>query len=187
MKGLHDKYGSAIRFSPDELSYTDPQAWKDICGHQKGRLENPKAPGFQYVSFWPDIPWDDLKMQAIDLSSSLETQNGKDGSKSKQSIDLASLTHAAALPSMMVADTADHVRVRRLFSPAFSDRALKQQQPLFSRYAELLISKLLAVDGQPVDMTIMFNLTTFDIMAEFAFGESLGLLENSRYTSWYVL
>ena len=49
MKGLHEKYGPVIRFSPGELSYTDPQAWKDICGHDKGNPENPKAPEAQYV------------------------------------------------------------------------------------------------------------------------------------------
>lgn len=43
MKGLHEKYGHVIRFSPHELSYTEPQAWKDICGHEKGRTENYKA------------------------------------------------------------------------------------------------------------------------------------------------
>lgn len=103
--------------------------------------------------------------------------------------DLASLTMStfAALPSMLVAGTAEHARVRRLFSPAFSDRALKQQQSLFSRYADLLSTNLLVAGGQPVDMTKMFNLATFDIMAEYAFGEPLGLLQNNRYTPWYVL
>lgn len=49
MKKLHDKYGTVIRSSPDELSYTDGQAWKDICAYQKGRPENLKTPSFQYV------------------------------------------------------------------------------------------------------------------------------------------
>lgn len=78
----------------------------------------------------------------------------------------------------------DHSRIRRLFSPAFSDRALKQQESLFQQYTDMLMSKLLAVGGRPIDMTIMFNLTTFDIMAELTFGESLHLLEDSKYTSW---
>lgn len=78
----------------------------------------------------------------------------------------------------------EHSRVRRLFSPAFSDRALKQQESLFQQYTDLLMTKLLAIGGRPVDMTIMFNLTTFDIMAELAFGEPLHLLEDSKYTTW---
>lgn len=47
MLALHEKYGSVVRFCPDELSYTDAQAWKDIYGYVKGRSENSKAPGFQ--------------------------------------------------------------------------------------------------------------------------------------------
>lgn len=78
----------------------------------------------------------------------------------------------------------DHSRVRRLFSPAFSDRALKQQEPLFKQYTDLLMTKLYAIGDRPVDMTTMFNFTTFDIMAELAFGEPLHLLENSKYTTW---
>lgn len=74
--------------------------------------------------------------------------------------------------------------MRRLFSPAFSDRALKQQEPLFSRYADLLGSRVRAARGEPVNVTLLFNLVTFDTMAEFAFGEALGLLEGSKYTAW---
>lgn len=86
---------------------------------------------------------------------------------------------------MMVAETtAAHARARRLFSPGFSDRALKQQEPLFRKYTELMMTKLRDLNGQPVDLTIMNNLATFDIMAELTFGEPLGLLENSNYTDW---
>lgn len=47
MQRLHTKYGPVVRFSPNELSYTDSQAWKDICGYEKGRSENLKAPEAQ--------------------------------------------------------------------------------------------------------------------------------------------
>lgn len=47
MKGLHSRYGPIVRFSPNELSYTDPQAWKDICDHRKGMTECLKAPEAQ--------------------------------------------------------------------------------------------------------------------------------------------
>lgn len=48
MKKLHDKYGDVLRFSPNELSYTDAQAWKEIYGLQKGRPENYKASHLKY-------------------------------------------------------------------------------------------------------------------------------------------
>lgn len=47
MLKLHEKYGPVVRISPNELSYTDAQAWKDIYGYQKGRDENAKPTDFQ--------------------------------------------------------------------------------------------------------------------------------------------
>lgn len=85
---------------------------------------------------------------------------------------------------MIVAGTDDHTRVRRLFSPGFSDRALKKQEPLFRKYVDLLMSKLFQRGGEPVDLVKMLNLTTFDLMAELSFGEPLGLLESGKYSAW---
>lgn len=79
-----------------------------------------------------------------------------------------------------------HRRLRRIFAPAFSDRALKSQEPLFQRHVDMLISKLAeATEGdKPVNMLDMFQFTTFDIMGDLTFGQPLGLLENGRYSDW---
>lgn len=59
----------------------------------------------------------------------------------------------------------DHSRQRRLFSNAFSDRALKKQEPLFLTYVNQLCDKLRTQlsDGsaQKVNMIDMLNWTTF--------------------------
>ena len=55
MHRLHDKYGPVVIFSPDELSYTDVRAWKDIYGYEKGRSENLKAAEFQYVALYTSL------------------------------------------------------------------------------------------------------------------------------------
>lgn len=85
---------------------------------------------------------------------------------------------------MLMVDTADHTRIRRLFAPVFSERYLKQQEPLFRKHIDLLITKLREADRQPVDMAQMFNLATFDIISDLALGSSLGLLESKEYSSW---
>ena len=36
-KLLHDKYGSVVRVSPNELAFNSAQAWEDIYGHRQGR------------------------------------------------------------------------------------------------------------------------------------------------------
>ncbi|KAI0414198.1 cytochrome P450 [Xylaria grammica] len=80
----------------------------------------------------------------------------------------------------------DHRRFRRVFAPAFSDRALKQQEPLFRKHVDLLISKLSenVTKSGSIDMVKMFQFTTFDIMGDLTFGQPLGLLETNRYSSW---
>lgn len=93
-------------------------------------------------------------------------------------------TGHAETPPIVTASGTDHTRVRRLFSAGFSGRGLKQQEPLFYKYANLLANKLHTLNGKPTDVTVMMNLAAFDVMAEFAFGESLGLLDNSKYTDW---
>lgn len=39
---LHLKYGPVVRIAPDELSFTEARAWKDIYGHRQGTPEFPK-------------------------------------------------------------------------------------------------------------------------------------------------
>lgn len=44
---LHARYGPVVRISPNELAFSDPQAWRDIYGHkQQGQEEFPKFDGF---------------------------------------------------------------------------------------------------------------------------------------------
>jgi cytochrome P450 len=38
MHAMHEKFGPVIRLAPDELSYIDAQAWKDIYGNRPGHL-----------------------------------------------------------------------------------------------------------------------------------------------------
>jgi hypothetical protein len=36
MKAIHDRYGDIVRIAPNELSFTDVRAWKDIYGNRPG-------------------------------------------------------------------------------------------------------------------------------------------------------
>ncbi|KAI1078406.1 cytochrome P450 ClCP1 [Whalleya microplaca] len=47
---LHAKYGPVVRITPDELAFSDPQAWKDIYGHRhNGQEEMAKDDRFYRV------------------------------------------------------------------------------------------------------------------------------------------
>lgn len=86
--------------------------------------------------------------------------------------------------NIIVADHEPHARFRRAFSAAFTEKALRQQEPLFQKYADLMVAKLDATGGRPLDLAKMFNFVTFDTMADLTFGEPLGLLETGAYTEW---
>jgi cytochrome P450 len=43
-KKLHDKYGSVVRVSPNELAFNSADAWEDIYGHRPGHPNMHKDP-----------------------------------------------------------------------------------------------------------------------------------------------
>lgn len=85
-------------------------------------------------------------------------------------------------------DLARHGQVRRIFSHAFSQKAINLQEPLMQKYVDKLINKLRtsvkSSPTDPIDLCDMYNRTTFDIMGDMAFGVFLDLLDNDKYKSW---
>ncbi|KAJ4346456.1 uncharacterized protein N0V89_010385 [Didymosphaeria variabile] len=71
-------------------------------------------------------------------------------------------------------------------SHAFSDQALRSQEPIIKSYITLLISKLQAKANTDTQVDIMryINFTTFDILGDLCFGESFGALESEEYSEW---
>jgi cytochrome P450 len=89
-------------------------------------------------------------------------------------------------PNLVMCTDEDHRRQRRIFGRAFSEKALRDQEPLLRRWAGALYYKLLekSAGGASLDMLKMFNCTTFDIMADLCFAEPLYMLENTTYAPW---
>ncbi|KAF3045478.1 hypothetical protein E8E12_007001 [Didymella heteroderae] len=141
------RYGEVVRIAPDELSFVNPDALRDIYGHgakgTQGRVP-PKA-----FSRYPEVVYISMLNEPSD---------------------------------------AEHARIRRIFSPAFSERALTEQEPVFVKYADQLVHVLQKKSKEEqhgaVDFVQMFNFTTFDIMADMTFGEPLHMLDNAEYTPW---
>ncbi|GME48511.1 Cytochrome P450 [Neofusicoccum parvum] len=144
---IHREYGDVVRIGPNRLSYTNPQAWKDIYGPRVGHR---KANSKDVMFYGPDASGERSLISLLDDSA--------------------------------------HSKLRRVFSPAFSDKALKAQENLISAYVDQLISNIrheASSNGvAQLDMVRMYNCTTFDIMGDLCFGESLGLLKNSEYSPW---
>ncbi|KAL8948520.1 MAG: hypothetical protein Q9222_005301 [Ikaeria aurantiellina] len=90
--------------------------------------------------------------------------------------------------NILVANQANHARIRKLFAHAFSDGALLEQEPILTHYFDLLVAQLKRqIDGPAngrVNMMAWYNFTTFDIIGDLALGEPFGALESGEYHSW---
>ncbi|KAK4235242.1 hypothetical protein C8A03DRAFT_17988 [Achaetomium macrosporum] len=147
---LHEQHGDVVRVAPNRLSFTHPDAWRDIRGHRKhGQGEHGKDPVFYAMS-----------RQNI-LGSSRD----------------------------------EHARFRRILSHGFSAKSMQDQQPLITRYVDLLMRRLKerttdqTSGGRKrkeavVNLVAWFNFTTFDVIGDLAFGEPFGCLEQSDYHPW---
>jgi cytochrome P450 len=92
-------------------------------------------------------------------------------------------------PSIINADDADHTRYRKSLSHAFSDKALRSQEDLIKKYIDMLVQKLqlVASSSEKTDMLRWYNLTTFDLIGDLAFGESFNGLESTRVHGWIAM
>ncbi|KAF5869159.1 putative cytochrome p450 monooxygenase protein [Botrytis fragariae] len=100
---------------------------------------------------------------------------------------LPKFKHSAANPLDIInSNDVDHSRYRKAMSHAFSAKGLQAQEPILKRYVDKLVTRLEheAKSRLPVDMVKWYNLTTFDLIGDLAFGESFGGLENSQYHFW---
>jgi cytochrome P450 len=82
--------------------------------------------------------------------------------------------------NILMADRDEHARLRRALSHGFSDRAMREQEPLIARYLEMLVQGIKEAGEQgrkPLDMVKWYNWITFDIIGDLTFAESFGCLE----------
>jgi cytochrome P450 len=139
VRAAHEKYGDVVRFGPDQVGFTCPEAWRDIYGH--GHAELPKS----YA-----------KGSAMD-----------DG-------------------SIIYSNASNHFRLRKAMQPAFSEKALRQQEPLIRVYVDLLMERLreVADKGDSTNIIRWYNFTTFDLIADLAYGEELHGLAGGKSNMW---
>lgn len=84
------------------------------------------------------------------------------------------------LESILLSHKDNHSRFRRLLSHAFSEKGLRDQEPHIRRHVDLLIENLtrIAKSGEKADMVEWFNMVTFDVIGNLAFGSSFNCLED---------
>jgi cytochrome P450 len=94
---------------------------------------------------------------------------------------------AGVVSDLVNADREEHSKLRRTLAHGFSEKSLRDQEPLIGKYVDLLIKRLkeeCAGGSEALDMAAWYNYTTFDVIGDLAFGEPFGCLEQGRYHSW---
>lgn len=142
-QAAHEKYGSVVRISPNELSIISTAAWDDIYAR---RQKNP--PLARDPTFFNDML-----------------------------VDPRTLT---------MADDTNHIRLRKSMNGAFAPRALAEQEPILKENVDLFMGKLeeRAQQRLETDLRLWYNYATFDLIGDFAFGESFRCLKSSKYHEW---
>lgn len=90
-------------------------------------------------------------------------------------------------PTHVVNETREqHGRLRRQLAHGFSEKSMRDQEPLIRGYVDLLLERLngFCASGSSVVLSDWYNFTTFDIIGDLAFGESFGCLQGSDLDGW---
>jgi cytochrome P450 len=83
-------------------------------------------------------------------------------------------------------DAETHGRMRRVLNPIFSERGARSLEPTIKLYGDKLLTALadFAREGRFVDMSMYWNLTTFDIIGKLAFGGDFNGLDSQSVHPW---
>ncbi|ROT38995.1 isotrichodermin C-15 hydroxylase [Sodiomyces alkalinus F11] len=175
IQSLHDQYGPVVRIAPNHLSFTDPQAFRDVYGTRKKASSLPKAPASSLASARsiPELPKAD-EFYRVDKS----------------------------FPRNIVSEElTQHRALRHALAPSFSEKAIRAQEGLITGYVDKLISRMRAAcaeaeaetetEGAPhdggkavLDMKEHYNWSTFDVIGDLVFGEPFGCLEMGKTHDW---
>ncbi|KIW68677.1 hypothetical protein PV04_04604 [Phialophora macrospora] len=159
---LHDKYGPIVRIAPDELSYVDPRAWKDIYIGTLGGSARPshahgRAP-IERNGVW-------FRKQRADEPDSIMGNNEE--------------AHARFRRAFMGAFSERAVRGQ---TPL-----IEKYVALMVQKFRAMVDDGDDSGGDPaavVDIVSWLNFVTFDISADLSFGESFGSTEQGRPHPW---
>ncbi|KAL8684236.1 MAG: hypothetical protein Q9224_006500, partial [Gallowayella concinna] len=87
--------------------------------------------------------------------------------------------------SIVSANDTDHARIRGVWAHAFSERALREQEPVMQHYIDRFLVQLRGLDNtHGLDIVQWFNYWTFDLTGDLAFGESFGCLDGQELHPW---
>ena len=81
-------------------------------------------------------------------------------------------------------DSHKHSEMRRMLSPTFSQRSLLEQESIIGRVIDQfvrIIGEKAPSESNGINMTKWYEMSSFDILGEMAFGESFHSLETGKF------
>jgi hypothetical protein len=151
---LHEQCGPVVRLAPSEVSFTMEEAWVDIYGKQQGK---------------PQLQKDQCQMYlAPNMAKSILTEPN----------DAAHGRMRRVFQIALAGLSVDHCR--RNFSHAFSEKTLRESEPILQKYFDKLIVRLRENAGKPVNMVAWYEFVLFDTIGDLLFGRPFDCLETSR-------
>ena len=99
--------------------------------------------------------------------------------------------NATGVPNNIVnADSFEHSQIRRAISNGFSEKTLREQEPIIMRHIEYLIQQLKEKSEggkKAVEMEKWYVWTTFDIVGDLVFGQDFGSLSSAAHSKLFQL
>jgi cytochrome P450 len=122
------------------------------------------------------------------------------GHKTEEFPKVQAFYRPRAAPSNLVTEPsrAVHRQLRLQIAPQFSDRSMREQEPMIGKYMDLLVKRLrencidhTRKDGhtglearRPLNLCSWYTWATFDIIGDLAFGEPFGCLDRVKDDDW---
>ncbi|KAL2075912.1 hypothetical protein VTL71DRAFT_855 [Oculimacula yallundae] len=128
------------------------------------------------ISFITEEAWDDI----------YTVQKGMDGRRIQMQKDplLFLRPEEGSFDMLFEYDDKEHARHRRIFSHAFSNRTLREQEPIIQQHISKMVGKLSEVCDKRVDMSAWFNYVLFDTVGDLVVGETFDCLETQSLHPW---
>jgi hypothetical protein len=155
---LYKRYGSVVRIAPNELAFSDANAWKDIYGHRVGTNHGAEEMD-KFHTFYR------TKGEVLSISSGDREYHARLRKQLAYGFSDRALREQETLIGGYIT-----LLIKRLREHC-EDR-----------------DRIDTVTGRPVkkevDMKMWYNWTTFDVIGDLVFGEGFGSLEKAQDDPW---
>jgi cytochrome P450 len=155
---LYKKYGPVVRIAPNELAFSDADAWKNIYGHRVG-VNHGAEEMDKFHTFYR------TKGEVLSISSGDREYHARLRKQLAYGFSERALREQESMIggyiTLLIERLREHCVDNAQIDPSTGEPAKKE-----------------------VDMKMWYNWTTFDVIGDLVFGEPFGSLQNARYDPW---